>query len=82
MPFAQSTWARNWIAVRTAGDPLAVHQPIAAVVRSLDPDLPMVEVRTMNQLIANSTSRARFTTVLFGAFAFVALVLAASASTA
>jgi hypothetical protein len=39
VPFAQSTWARNWIAVRTAGDPLAVHQPIAAVVRSIDPDL-------------------------------------------
>ena len=77
LPFAQSTWARNWIAVRTAGDPLAVHQPIAAVVRSIDPDLPMVEVRTMDQLIATSTSRARFTTVLFGAFAFVALVLAA-----
>jgi putative ABC transport system permease protein len=77
VPFAQSTWARNWIAVRTAGDPLAVHQPIAAVVRSIDPDLPMVEVRTMDQLIATSTSRARFTTILFSAFAFVALVLAA-----
>ena len=77
VPFGQSTWARNWIAVRTAGDPLAVHQPIAAVVRSIDPDLPIVEVRTMDQLIANSTARARFTTVLFGAFAFVALVLAA-----
>ena len=77
VPFAQSTWARNWIAVRTAGNPLAVHQPIAAVVRSIDPDLPMVEVRTMDQLIANSTLSVRFTTVLFGAFAFVALVLAA-----
>ena len=51
VPFAQSTWARNWIAVRTAGDPLSVHQPIAAVVRSIDPDLPMVEVRTMDQLV-------------------------------
>jgi putative ABC transport system permease protein len=77
VPFAQSTWARNWIAVRTAGAPLAVHQPIAAVVRSINPDMPMVEVRTMDQVIANSTSRARFTTVLFGAFAFVALLLAA-----
>jgi putative ABC transport system permease protein len=77
VPFAQSTWARNWIAVRTAGDPLAVHQPIAAVVRSIDPDLPMVEVRTMDQLIATSTLGARFTTILFGAFAFVALLLAA-----
>jgi putative ABC transport system permease protein len=77
VPFAQSTWARNWMAVRTASDPLALHQPIAAVVRSIDPDLPMVEVRTMDQLVTDSTSRARFTTILFGAFAFVALVLAA-----
>jgi putative ABC transport system permease protein len=77
VPFAQSTWARNWIAVRTAREPLAVHQPIAAVVRSIDPDLPMVEVRTMDQLVATSTLGARFTTILFGAFAFVALLLAA-----
>jgi putative ABC transport system permease protein len=77
MPFAQSTWARNWIAVRTAGNPLAVHQPIAAVVRSIDPDLPMVEVRTMEQVIAASTLGARFTTILFSAFALVALLLAA-----
>jgi putative ABC transport system permease protein len=77
VPFAQSTWARNWIAVRTAADPLALHQPIAAVVRSIDPDLPMADVKTMDQVIADSTSRARFTTILFGAFAFVVLVLAA-----
>ncbi len=77
VPFAQSTWARNWIAVRTAGDPLAVHQPIAAVVRSIDPDLPMGDVKTMEQVIAASTLSARFTTLLFGAFAFVALLLAA-----
>jgi putative ABC transport system permease protein len=63
--------------VRTAADPLALHQPIAAVVRSIDPDLPMADVKTMDQVIADSTSRARFTTILFGAFAFVALVLAA-----
>ena len=77
VPLAQSTWARNWIAVRTAGDPLAVHQPIAAVVHSLDPDLPMVEVRTMDQLVVTTTLGARFTTILFAAFAFVALLLAA-----
>jgi putative ABC transport system permease protein len=63
--------------VRTGGDPLAVHQPIAAVVRSIDPDLPMVEVRTMDKIVATTTSGARFTTILFGAFAFVALLLAA-----
>jgi len=37
----------------------------------------MADVKTMDQVIADSTSRARFTTILFGAFAFVALVLAA-----
>jgi putative ABC transport system permease protein len=77
VPFGQSMWARNWTAVRTGGDPLAIQQPIAAVVRSIGPDLPMAEVRTMDQVTANSTSRARFTTILFSAFAFVALVLAA-----
>src|SRR5581483_12135155 len=44
---------------------------------SVDPDLPMADVKTMDQVIAESMQGSRFTTVLFGSFSAVALLLAA-----
>jgi putative ABC transport system permease protein len=78
VPFYQSPWPGAVIAVRTAGgDPTSVQQSIAAVLRSVDPDLPMANVRTMEQIIDQSKSGDRFTTALFASFAAVALILAA-----
>jgi hypothetical protein len=50
---------------------------LAAAIRSMDPELPMAELRTMQQVVAASMADDRFATVLLGAFATVALVLAA-----
>ena len=77
VPFLQSPWPGTSIAVRTAGEPTAVQQSIAAVIRSIDPDLPMANVRTMDQIIDQTMASDRFNTALFGAFAVVALLLAA-----
>lgn len=77
VPFSQSPWPGALLAVRTAGDPLSVAQGIGAVIRSIDPDLPMADVKTMDQLVSESMANTRFNTVLFGAFAVVALLLAA-----
>jgi putative ABC transport system permease protein len=76
VPFAQSPWPNVNMAVRTAGDPASTSKSIAAVVNSLDPDLPMADVKTMDQLIDQSTGGDRFGAVLFGTFAVVALFLA------
>jgi putative ABC transport system permease protein len=65
------------MAVRTAGDPASVSKSIAAVVNSLDPDLPMTDVRTMDEVLAASMGGDRFGAVLFGTFAGIALLLAA-----
>ena len=48
----------------------------ASVVHALDKDLPVYGVKTMDQQLAEATSRARFSTVLLSAFAAVALLLA------
>ncbi len=77
VPFSQSPWPGAGVTVRTAGDPQSVQQSLAAVIQSLDPDLPMADVRTMDQLVSESMSNARFNTILFSSFAFVALMLAA-----
>jgi len=77
VPFYQSPWPGALMAVRTSGDPSAVQQSVAAVIRSVDPDLPMANVRTMEQIVDQSKSGDRFTTALFASFAAVALVLAA-----
>ena len=45
-------------------------------VRALDREQPISDVRTMNQLLADSISRSRFATLLLGIFAVVALLLA------
>ena len=77
VPFSQSPWPQAGIAVRTFGDPAGMTKSIAAVVRSVDPNLPLDQVKTMDQLVDESLAGDRFSTVLFSSFAGVALLLAA-----
>jgi putative ABC transport system permease protein len=77
VPFAQSPWPLVSMAVRTAGAPDTMNKSIAAVIHSLDPDLPMADVKTMDQLLEQSLGGDRFGAVLFGSFALIALCLAA-----
>ena len=65
------------MAVRTIGDPASMTKSIAAVINSLDPDLPMTDVKTMDQLLDESMGGDHFGAVLFGTFAVIALLLAA-----
>jgi predicted permease len=64
------------LVLRTAGDPLNVAAAARGVIRSLDPEQPVAEVRTMESLLSESMGRARFNTVLLTVFAVVALILA------
>ena len=77
VPFAQSPWPGSIVAVRTSTAPDSVRQSLAALVRELDPELPMTDVKTMDQVVHESLAGDRFTSLLFGGFAVVALILAA-----
>jgi putative ABC transport system permease protein len=77
VPFAQSPWPGVSMAVRTASDPNNMSKSIAAVIRTLDPDLPMADVKSMDHLLEESVGDERFAASLFGGFAFIALALAA-----
>jgi putative ABC transport system permease protein len=64
------------LAVHTRGDPARLAGPVRGAVRAMDPDLPLADVRTLDEVRSESVARPRFLALLLGAFAAVALVLA------
>jgi putative ABC transport system permease protein len=62
--------------VRAQGDPEALVAGIRAAVRELDPNLPLYNVSTMEELYASALDRPRFATVSLGLFAALGLLLA------
>jgi ABC-type antimicrobial peptide transport system permease subunit len=65
------------LAVRTAGDPLALAGSIRQSILGLDPGQPIRSIATLRDVMSESIARDRFFTVLFGMFGGLALVLAA-----
>jgi predicted permease len=65
------------LVVQTDGDPAALAAPVRAVVRRLDPRLPISEVRTMREIVNSSISGPRFAMEALGLFGALALVLSA-----
>jgi len=63
-----------WV-VRTTGSPLALSTQVQRVFQDLA-DLPAARVRSMEQVMGQSTARNRFNTLLLGIFAFTAILLA------
>ncbi len=77
VPYAQHQVDSLTIVVRTAGDPMAFVPMARADIASLDRDLPLAGVRTMDEVIGRSIAERRFTMLLLVSFAAVAVVLAA-----
>jgi len=65
------------LAVRTSTDPLSTVTTVTGAVHEVDPETPVTEVMTMNELISNSLSPQRSNMLLLAAFAGLALVLTA-----
>jgi len=76
VPFWQSPWPNASIEVRTNGDPAGLNNSVAAAVRSVDPDLGLQQVRTMDQIVEESIAADWFATVFLATFAAMALLLA------
>ncbi|HXJ06166.1 MAG TPA: ABC transporter permease [Candidatus Acidoferrum sp.] len=74
---AGSHMAYITLVVRTTGDPGAYASTVKSAVWSLDRDLPISEVLTMDSVVSDANAQARFETILLGVFALVALVMAA-----
>ncbi|MBV9927382.1 MAG: ABC transporter permease [Acidobacteria bacterium] len=70
-------FAPRHLVVKTEGDPLALAGTVRKTVWEVDRDQPVSNIRTMEDVLAESIARQRFSTLLLGVFAGVALVLAA-----
>src|SRR5215469_12098913 len=66
---------RDWV-VRTTGDPLTVASSVRTAVWSVDKDLPVTRVRTMDEVRSTSIASERLNLLLFVVFASLALLLA------
>ena len=65
------------LVIRAGGDPWALVGPTRQAVRSLDPSLPVANVRLMDDVVGAALSTPRFTGILLGSFAVLALLLSA-----
>jgi putative ABC transport system permease protein len=78
IPYEQDIWGLLVVAVRAAsGPPEALAPSLRRVVASIDPDLALARVGTMNVFARNSIARERVSATLMSAMAVAALVLAA-----
>jgi len=67
---------RDWV-VRTSSDPKAVLPSVRSAVWSIDATLPVTRVETMTEVRGAATASQRFTLLVVGVFAVLALILAA-----
>ena len=66
-----------YLVIRTAADPSALAIAATDAVHKFDPNLPVAQVLTMDELLSDSVAPRRFAAVLIGTFAGLALLLAA-----
>jgi ABC-type antimicrobial peptide transport system permease subunit len=77
VPFDQSPWPQAAVAVRSSVDPEVLSKGIGGIVQSFDPDLPLGNLGTMDQMMEQDLSGSRFMVLMFGGFAATGLLLAA-----
>jgi predicted permease len=77
IPFGQAVITAPYLALRVEGDPASYAGEVSQAVASLDKELPVYRVRTLEENVANASAQPRFQTLLLTGFAAIALLLAA-----
>ncbi|HWD99024.1 MAG TPA: FtsX-like permease family protein, partial [Bryobacteraceae bacterium] len=76
LDFDQVPLAAAMVAVRTAGEPDAIARAVAGAIHSIDRELPMANVATVEEVVRQRLRFDRFEATVYGAFAALALLLA------
>jgi putative ABC transport system permease protein len=77
VPYFKDPWPFMTIVVRSGSGSATLANAMRSEVWAVDRDLPVPDIKTMEQLLADSVARRRFNMLLLGIFGGVALVLAA-----
>jgi putative ABC transport system permease protein len=77
LPLAQVPSSSVALVARTRGDAATLAGPIEAVIHEIDPNLPVYDIRTLDEVIGRGVGLQRLTMVLLLGFAGLALVMAA-----
>jgi putative ABC transport system permease protein len=76
-PYTQQTYPVMTLVARASGDPTNLTAAIRNAVLELDKEQPVANVRTLDRILSTSTAQQRFSALLLGVFAAVAMSLAA-----
>jgi putative ABC transport system permease protein len=75
LPFFPGFQRSRYITIRTEGDPLALAPTVRAELARLDPDIPLASVSTAADIYDSAAASRRFSTLLIGLFASIAICL-------
>jgi predicted permease len=75
-PFSQIPWGNMNLLVRTSVEPQTVAPAVRAQIASVDPDQPVTNIQTVDELMDGSRAQPRFMMLLLGIFSAMALILA------
>ena len=76
-PHLQTPASAMYVVVRTTTDPASLTAAVTGEVRALEPNAPVYDVKPMEQWLSESLARRRFSMLMLGLFAVVAMLLAA-----
>jgi putative ABC transport system permease protein len=76
-PYMQRPYSEMRLAVRVAGSGLGIAGPLRAIVRDMDPDVPLAGLATLDEVLSRSVSFTRTAAAALGLFAGVATLMAA-----
>jgi putative ABC transport system permease protein len=76
-PYDQRPTPATNIVVRTGGEPLSLAASVQGEVRRLDPEQPLGQIQSGDEIVAKAVAGARFSTLLLGLFGAISFVLAA-----
>jgi putative ABC transport system permease protein len=76
-PYSQAGWPWMSIVTKTAAAPVSFTGPVKKALAIVEPDQPVGDIRTMDQVVGESVSSRRFPMLLLTGFAALALLLAA-----
>jgi putative ABC transport system permease protein len=77
LPHLQAPTPGLTLLVRTRGEPLVMAAAVREQVRAIDKDVPVTQVQTMEKVLGASVAQPRFSMLLVGLFAALALILSA-----